>query len=359
MDEGARSLRKIQRLPCLAKKSAASRVPCRRRITGTREPAAKALLASPTPEGTDENNATRSRSRREKEPCMKLAFLGMGRMGQGMASRLARSGSQLTVYNRSVEKTAPLEKLGARVGTTPAEAVAGADAVFTMLADDAALSSVMNAETLRAMAPGGVHVSMSTISTGLAASLARGHGEQGVTYLACPVFGRPDAAADGTLRLCLAGPSAHKERLAPYLAHLGEVWDFGDDPVAAHAVKLAGNFMIASTIEVLAEAYSLLHNNGASPEKFYELMSSTLFAAPAVKNYGRMLLEGAFDTAGFAAKLGAKDIRLVRDTARGSETPMPLAAVLEERFTRILAKGWGEKDWTVIGRCQREDAGIE
>ncbi|MCC8193689.1 MAG: NAD(P)-dependent oxidoreductase [Deltaproteobacteria bacterium] len=289
---------------------------------------------------------------------MKLAFLGLGRMGQGMAARLAGIGHDLTVYNRGVEKTVPLEKLGAKVAQTPADAVAGAEIVFTILANDEALQSVMDEAVLTAMAPGGVHVSMSTVSTRLAATLAKTHKAAGRVYLACPVFGRPDVAAAGALRLCLAGPAAGRETVKPLLARFGEVTDFGDDPVAAHAVKLAGNFMIATVIETLGEAFTLLEKNNASPETFYDLISNAMFACPMVRNYGRILLDGEFDTAGFTAELGAKDVRLIRDAARMSETPMPLAAVLEERFTRILARGWDAKDWTVVARCQREDAGL-
>ena len=289
---------------------------------------------------------------------MKLAFLGMGRMGQGMAGQLLRAGHALTVYNRTAEKTAHLEKTGAQTAKTPREAVDGADVVFTMLADDAALAATMEMDTVGTMATGGIHVSMSTISKSLAASMAESHAAKGRCFLGCPVFGRPDAAASGSLRLCLSGSAGPKEKVRPLLACLGEIWDFGEIPASALAVKLAGNFMIATCIEMLGEAYSLVEKNGVPPESFYTLMASTLFAAPAFQNYGRIILKADFDNAGFAAKLGAKDIRLLREAARDSATPMPFAAVLEERLTRVLARQWGEKDWSVIANIQREDAGI-
>ena len=290
---------------------------------------------------------------------MKLAFMGLGRMGQGMASRLVASGCDVTVYNRSADKTAPLKALGAQVAQTPAEAAAGADIVFTILANDNSLETVMGKETVNAMAPGGIHISMGTVGTKLAAAMAAAHDAMGRVYLSCPVFGRPDAAAAGQLRLCLAGPAGARQTVKPVLSLLGELWEFGDDPVSAHAVKLAGNFMIAVSIEMMGEAFALLEKSNASPEKFFELISSTIFACPIIKNYGRMVLNGSFDTAGFTANLGAKDVTLVRDAARLTETPMPLAAVLEDRFLRILARGWGEKDWTVVGRAPRDDAGLK
>lgn len=273
---------------------------------------------------------------------MKLTFLGLGRMGFGMASRLLKAGHNLTVYNRSRDKCAPLAKQGAAVAENPRDAVADADVVFTMLSDDAALAYLMTVETVSAMAETGTHVSMSTISPVLATSMADEHMRLGRGYVACPVFGRPDAAAAGTLNLCLAGSEGHKDKVAPFLAVLGTVWDFGEIPAGANAVKLGGNFMIASIIELLSEAFSLVENHGVAPEAFYRIISTTLMAAPVVQNYGRIILEQS----------------LVRDAARMTRTPLPMAAVLEDRLLRVLARGWAEQDWTVLSRSQREDAGL-
>jgi 3-hydroxyisobutyrate dehydrogenase-like beta-hydroxyacid dehydrogenase len=290
---------------------------------------------------------------------MKAVFLGLGRMGGNMARRIAQAGLPLDVYNRDGQKSAPFAALGVTVHAGLDEAVANADIVFTMLTDDAALKEVMTEERLAALSPGGVHVSMSTISVGLAAGMADEHERLGRGYVACPVFGRPDAAAGGTLRLCLAGRAQWKQKITPYLEPMGEIRDLGDVPAGANAVKLAGNFMISALMEMLSEAFTLVENSGVAPEKFYELMSTTLFNAPAVKTYGRLVLDGVFEPAGFAARLGAKDIGLVREAARRVHTPMPLASLLEDRFLRALARGLGEKDWSVIGRLQREDAGLD
>ncbi len=289
---------------------------------------------------------------------MKLTFLGLGHMGQGMAACLLRAGNPLTVYNRTAEKCASLTALGAESAATAAEAARGADIVFSMLADDAALAALVDDVLLSAMAPGAVHVSMSTVSTRITDEMTAKHARHQRGFLACPVFGRPDAAADGTLRLCLAGPAEEKERVRPLLAFMGEVWDFGAIPSGAVAVKLAGNFMLSTLIETLSEAYSFTEKHGVAPESFYNLMSNTLLAAPAVKLYGRLILDARFDEAGFAAALGAKDIGLVRDAARRSRTPMPIAALVEDRFLRLLARGWGKRDWSVLSRLQREDAGL-
>lgn len=289
---------------------------------------------------------------------MKLAFIGLGHMGQGMAARLLQAGQKLCVYNRSQEKCRPLERLGAKVAVGPGSAVSEADIVFTILTDDAALSAVMTEEVIKAMQPGAVHISMSTISPELAENLTSAHTNSGSVYLSCPVFGRPDAAAAGELKLCICGPKEYKNKVAPVLAPLGEVWDFGESVSGSNAVKLAGNFMLAALIELLGEAYSFVEKHDIKAEDFYNLISNTLFAAPAVRNYGRLILEADYDNPGLSTKLGAKDMRLVRDASRRKNIPMPIAALVEDRFLRALARGWAEKDWTVIARGQFEDAGL-
>jgi 3-hydroxyisobutyrate dehydrogenase-like beta-hydroxyacid dehydrogenase len=289
----------------------------------------------------------------------KIAFIGLGQMGSGMAACLAKSGASLTVYNRSPERTAPLASLGARVASSIPDAVSEADLVITMLSDDSAVLSVMSDDVIRLLSPATVHISMSTISPAATKLLAEKHAQLGSGFLACPVFGRPDAAAAGSLRLCLSGPPELRARIGPLLTPMGELWEFGDDPTASATVKLAGNFMILTAIELLSEAYSFVEANGVPAESFYNLMSSTLFAAPVIKNYGRLLLERAWDAPGFKAALGAKDVFLLKDAARKSRTPLPLAAVVEDKMLRALARGWGDKDWTVVHQGQREDAGLQ
>jgi 3-hydroxyisobutyrate dehydrogenase-like beta-hydroxyacid dehydrogenase len=289
---------------------------------------------------------------------MKASFIGLGRMGAPMAKRILASGRKLTVYNRSPEKSKPLAEAGAAVAKSADAAFKGAGLVFTMVSNDDALSSLATPSRVGAMAPGGAHVSLSTISAELSEAMTNQHASLGASFLGCPVFGRPQAAADGTLAVCLAGAPEAKAAARPWLEAIGRVHDLGDRPVGANAVKLAGNLMIATTIEMLAESFSLVEKHGVDPEAFFQLVSTTNFSAPAVKIYGRLLLDAAYEPAGFAAALAAKDVGLVRAAARQSRTPMPLASLLEDRLLRILARGWGKMDWSVIGLDQRRDAGL-
>jgi 3-hydroxyisobutyrate dehydrogenase-like beta-hydroxyacid dehydrogenase len=289
---------------------------------------------------------------------MKTVFAGLGRMGAPMAKRLVSGGHSLSVWSRSPEKSRPFAELKADVCPDLASALAGADIVFTMLSDDAALRAVINRETAPLLAPGAIHVSHSTVSPAAAGEAAALLAEGGRSHLSAPVMGRPDAAAAGSLRLLLSGPAKAKERILPLIGPLGEAFDFGEDPASALQVKLAFNFLLSSLIESLSEAFSFVEKNSVSPENFFVLISETLFSAPAVKTYGALILRGGFGEAGFLTALGRKDLALLTDQAALSLTPMPLATVLEGRFTRALNRGWAERDWCVVSELQREDAGL-
>jgi 3-hydroxyisobutyrate dehydrogenase-like beta-hydroxyacid dehydrogenase len=289
---------------------------------------------------------------------MKAVFIGLGRMGSGMAGRILGAGLPLGVHNRTKGKEGPLRDQGAQTFGSLEEALAGAGLVLTMLSDDPALGEVINEGTARLLAPGAVHVSHSTVSPAAARKAAKALEGNGGLGLSAPVMGRPDIAAQGTLRLLLSGPAKAKELAAPYLAPMGKVSDFGTDPAAAPQVKLAFNLMIAATIETLSEAFSLVEKNGVDPRAFFDLVHGSLFSAPAIKTYGELLLGGEFGSAGFLASLGKKDVSLVTGEGRASLIPLPLAELLEARFTRAINRGWADKDWCVISELQREDAGL-
>jgi 3-hydroxyisobutyrate dehydrogenase-like beta-hydroxyacid dehydrogenase len=288
-----------------------------------------------------------------------IAFFGLGRMGAGMASRLVAAGHSVTVYNRTPEKVQSLVEQGAARAARPPEAVSAGGILITMVADDKAQDALVDEAVLAALGEGGVHLAMSTVSPAGAEAARARHEAHGVHYLACPVFGRPDAAAAGKLWLCLAGPEAAKERVKGVLDALGQgVFDFGASPAAANVVKLSGNFLIAAAIEAMAEAFSLCEKNGVAVDRVHELLSQTLFACPIYQGYGRKIVDNSFSPAGFALALGSKDVRLLRDTARASEVPMPFAGLLEDRFLRSLANGRGGLDWTGIAEDARDAAGL-
>jgi 3-hydroxyisobutyrate dehydrogenase-like beta-hydroxyacid dehydrogenase len=290
-----------------------------------------------------------------------IAVVGIGAMGAGAARRLLDQGRRVVVWNRTPSKTLPLLERGATAAASPREAAAGAGIVITFLADDRALEEVVLgpdgvASGLRSDA---VHLSMSTIAPTTARVLAQAQGEGGAAYVAAPVFGRPDAAASGQLWIATSGPSAAKAAAREVLETLGQgVHDFGEDPAAAHVVKLAGNFLIAAACEAMAEAYTLGEKCGLDRMQLAEFFGASLFPSRIYQNYGKAIAEHRYEPPGFKLKLGLKDLRLVLGAADEREVPMPLAGILHDRFLALAAQGQGEKDWTAIGLAVAKEAGV-
>ena len=290
---------------------------------------------------------------------MKLGFIGLGRMGAGMASTLVKAGHEVTVYNRSAEKTRALVEQGAHAAARVAGACKG-DAVISMLADDDAVESVAfgDAGVVASLGRNAVHVSMSTISVALSERLAFAHAKAGQRYVAAPVFGRPDAAAAAKLFIVVAGAPEAVQVCTPIFETLGQkAFHIGDRPEAANLVKLSGNFLIAAAIESLGEAIVLVSKGGVDKHKFLEILTSTLFTAPVYRNYGALIADAKFEPAGFAAPLGQKDIRLTLAAAEALCVPMPLASLLRDRFLALLAQGGEKLDWSAIASLAAKDAG--
>lgn len=291
-----------------------------------------------------------------------VAVIGLGAMGKGLASRLLDTGHKVTVWNRTASAAEELVQRGAERAATPAAAVTPGGLVITMVANDAALEAVTVGAggLLERLGTDGIHLSMSTVSPALADTLAERHAALGAHYLAAPVFGRPAAAGAGQVWVALAGAAAAKSRARAVLEHLARaVYDFGEPPSAANVVKLGGNFLIAAAIEAMGEAFALLEKNDVDRRQFHQLMADTIFACPIYQNYGRFILDQAFDPPGFKLELGYKDVNLALEAGAARQAPMPLASLLRDRFLSAMAKGRGGLDWTAIAKQAAEDAGLE
>ena len=292
---------------------------------------------------------------------MKVGFIGLGRMGAGMAARLLKAGHEVTVYNRTPAKAEALVARGAKAAGDVSDACRG-DAVITMLADDTAVESVVFGEggILDRLPDGAIHVSSSTISVALSDRLAQEHAAAGQRYVAAPVFGRPDAAAAGELFVIAAGEPSAVEAAAPLFGAIGKkTFVVADRPSSANLVKLSGNFLLASVIESLGEALALAEKGGIDRRRYLEILTSSLFDLPVYKNYGGLIISGKFEPAGFAAPLGLKDIRLGLAAAEDLHVPMPLAGLLHDRFLTLLAGGGERLDWSAIGKLPARDAGLD
>ena len=292
---------------------------------------------------------------------MRIGFIGLGRMGAGMAASLLGGGHEVTVFNRTPGKADGLAERGARVAASVADACRG-DAVVTMLADDDAVQGVVFGEkgVIAHLHENAIHVSMSTISIALAERLTAAHANAGQRFVTAPVFGRPDMAATAKLFIVAAGASDAVGACLPLFEAMGQkTFPIGDQPKAANLVKLSGNFLIASVIEGLGEAMALIGKAGVDRHRYLDLLTSTLFRGPVYKTYGALIAEENFEPPGFAAPLGHKDIRLTLDAAETLRVPMPFAAVLHDRFLTLLARGGEALDWSAIGQLAAQDAGQE
>jgi 3-hydroxyisobutyrate dehydrogenase-like beta-hydroxyacid dehydrogenase len=280
-------------------------------------------------------------------------------MGVGMAANLVTAGHEVTVYNRSPIKVQALVERGAQAATRIADACRG-EAVFTMVADDAAVEAVVFGEegVLASLRERAIHASLSTISVALSQRLAAAHAAAGQRFVAAPVFGRPEAAAAARLFVVAAGPPDAVEACSPLFEAIGQrTFRFGDRAHVANLIKLSGNFLIGSAIEALGEAMALVDKAGVDRLRYLELLTSTLFKAPVYETYGRLIAEQKFEPAGFTAPLGFKDIRLALEAAESLRVPMPLGSLLHDRLLALIARGGEALDWSAIGLLSARDAG--
>ena len=293
---------------------------------------------------------------------MKIAFLGLGNMGSAMARQLLRAGRELTVWNRTTAKAEPLRAEGAKVSQSPGEAVKQAEVVVTMLADDHAVeSAVLHAGGVIDNLPrSATHISMSTISVDLSKKLSEEHGKHGRHYMAAPVFGRPDAAEAGKLFVAAAGAKDVVDRCMPILEAIGQrVFVLGEKPEMANVVKLSGNFLIATVIESLSEAIALTRKYGIEPHQYVEFLTNTLFSAPVYKTYGGLIADANHEKAGFALRLGLKDVKLALAAADSVDASLPLASLVRDHMLMAIGRGFDGQDWSVLGKLAAENAGIQ
>ena len=291
---------------------------------------------------------------------MKVGFIGLGRMGQAIAARVLGDGHDLVVYNRTRSKAAELEKAGAKVAGSVADACAGREVVITMVADDKALMDVLNGGLLESLPKGAIHLPMGTHSVSGLRETDALHKKAGQVLVAAPVLGRPDAAAAGQLGIVPAGPADAVAKLAPLFAAIGRrTFDAGTNPEGAAAVKLANNMVLGCAIEAMAEAFALTRKFGVQPTSFVEVLTDGLFAAPAYKVYGNIIAKEGYDQAGFTVTLGLKDANLLIAAGQTANVPLPSLNVYRDRLLSAVAHGESDLDWSVIARDQARSSGIE
>ena len=280
---------------------------------------------------------------------MKIGFLGTGAMGIPMALRLLAAGHELRVWNRTEGRIEPLLREGAIAAGTPAEAELGADAVVTMLFDDAAHEEVLFGPNglMDALEPGSLHIACSTITVALCEKLTAEHARRGIDFVAAPVFGRPNVAAEGRLWIVAAGTGRAIDRARPVLEPMSRgISIIGPEPRQASAVKLGGNFLISTMIQSLSESFVFAESQGIAPAVFLDAVNCALFQSPFYAAYGKVMLNPP-EHPGASISLGAKDTRMLREAAAARNTRLSLADNLAEIFAQAQQAGLANEDWAV------------
>ena len=292
---------------------------------------------------------------------MKVAFVGTGRMGQAMANRLLAAGHDLAAYNRTAEKTRALAAAGAKVLRSIAEAACYGEAVFTMLADDAALDDVayQTGGLLQSLPAGGIHLCAGTHSVGIIQKLEAAHAAAGQILLHTPMLGRPELVVSGQAGIVVGGPKESLDRCRPLFEAIARrVFEAGPHPVSAAAIKIANNFVLGCAIEAMGEGFALVRKYGVVPQVFYDVMTDGLFAASAYKVYGKLIAEERYLPAGQRAILGLKDANLALAAGEAAGVPLPSGNVWRDRLVGALAHGEGEHDWAVMAKEQARASGL-
>jgi 3-hydroxyisobutyrate dehydrogenase-like beta-hydroxyacid dehydrogenase len=278
---------------------------------------------------------------------MKIAFLGTGLMGSAIVPLLLKRGHELTVWNRTKSRVAPLVKLGATAADSPAEAVKQSEVVFSMLMDDQGMEELVFGSygVLEALPEGAIHVSLSTISVELSQRLTVEHATRKRGFLAAPVFGRPNIAAEGRLWIVTAGKQDALEKVQPLLASFSRgITVVGDKPYKAHALKIGGNFLITAMIAALSEGFVYAESQSIDPALYIEAVNAALFQSPFYAAYGKVMLHPP-ETPGATIALGQKDMRLFREAAAATNTRTPLADHFQEQLNQAGDAGLRDHDW--------------
>jgi 3-hydroxyisobutyrate dehydrogenase-like beta-hydroxyacid dehydrogenase len=290
-----------------------------------------------------------------------IGFIGLGRIGSGIARNILEAGFDLTVYNRTTAKMGPLLEEGATPAASPREAATGVDVVITCLMDDRSVLENVTGEhgLLAGLRSDGIHVGTSTVSPQCARQLADLHASHGTHYVAGPVVGRPDAAAAAQLVTLIAGDAqviARCERL--FRAYAQAAIQVGAEHAVANSLKIAVNYIGVSLLELMGEVYAFGERTGIEC-RFLDLVMKAMFAPPALHAYADKIRTRDFDEAGFELSAGLKDVELMLQASADAGVEFPTARVVREKLRAAIEHGLGEKDWSAFTEITRMEAGLK
>ncbi len=289
----------------------------------------------------------------------RIAYLGLGIMGSGMATNLLKAGCQVTVWNRSPESCKPLVEKGATQAQTPAQAVENAEVIMYCLANDNVVEEVVFGQDgiLANVRSGQIAIDMSTVHPDTSRREAAAYAEKHVEFLDAPVFGSKNESATGGLWIVVGGKRDVFEQVKPILEPLSETIHYLGDSGKGASMKLIGNSIVATQIEALGEAMILATKAGLNPKDVLDVLHVVDFRSPIFDGMGKTLLERDF-TPSFALKHMLKDANLIARLAQDLNSPTPAAALVRETIKTAVNQGWGEENASALIKALELEAGV-
>lgn len=290
----------------------------------------------------------------------RVGVVGLGIMGQGMSKCLVQAGFEVCVYNRTRAKCEEVEKMGARVADTPADAAKGAQAVFTMLADPPAIREAVLGDNgaVEGLEPGAILIDCSTVDPETSASLKAAAESKGGSFLDSPVTGSKVAADSGELVLMIGGDAETIERARPALDAISSRIIHAGPTGSGTMLKLCFNLFVGHMAASLAESLVMGVKSGLKVETIMEAVMAGRIASSFYEWKGGCMADRDFGTS-FSTKLLHKDLGLIMSAGNGLGVPLPVTAAVKELFQMAKGKGLAEEDFCSVVKVIEEFAGVE
>lgn len=291
----------------------------------------------------------------------RISLIGLGKMGSVIAKKLLEAGFDLAVYNRTESKMKALLALGAKRASSAKEAAMSADIVLTCLFDDQSVIDVVCGYNgiLEGLKPGAIHIGTSTILPATSKKLTELHQQKNTIYIAGNVLGVPKVAEKGKSTSIIAGDQATIEACMPiFNAYSKTIINVGQEPYKANVMKICTNYLLATSIECMAELYTFAEKNDLESE-YINKMLHTVFAHPAYQLYADKIKERDFDNVNFDLKGGYKDLQLFQKAFTDVQVVPDIANIIANKFLIALAHGMENKDWSAVSNVTRKLAGLD
>jgi 3-hydroxyisobutyrate dehydrogenase len=290
---------------------------------------------------------------------MKVAFIGLGTMGAGMAMNILKAGHEVTVHNRTREREESLAAEGAARAATPREAAAGAEIIVICVSDTPDVEEIILGDegVIHGAPQGSIVVDMSTISPSAARRMAEMLAEKGVGMLDAPVSGGSEGAQNGTLSIMVGGEARVFEKALAILETMGKTITHVGTIGAGQVTKAINQIVITGTYLTMAEGLTIGMKAGLDMEKVLQAIGGGAASSWVLHNRGRNVINNSYPL-GFRLSLHHKDLNIALETARELGATLPATALVAQMENGLLERGFGDDDISAIARVIREQSGL-